>query len=263
MALTTEPLTGTGRTWSIPNTSDTFVGLDSTQTLTNKTFNSIKINPSGVTSEKGDIFYTPTNGANIERLGIGGTGSVLTVNNGNPTWSSVGALNSVLTINGSGIPVWKNKNFNKVTDGTAVTGTAVNTYTDGVLITANSVSAGDVIELRSRVRKTGTVGTLTNRLYIGVNNSLTSANLVGLSTAMANTTLTSQVVRTLVVKSATQSEVYPVTTATLNDDTLNSGVAVTTYNIDWTIDQYFVSSVQNSSTADSTRSSFLQVKIFE
>jgi len=169
-----------------------------------------------------------------------------------------------LTINESGIPTWKKRNFIKVTDGTAVTGSgAVNIYTDGVLIPANSVSAGDVLELRSRIRKTGTVGTVVNRLYIGVNNSLTSANLVGLSTAMGNTTLTGQMVRTLVVKSATQSEVYPVTQAALNDDALNSAVAVTTYNIDWTQNQYFVSSVQNSVAADSTRSSFLQVKIFE
>ena len=263
MALTTEPLTGTGRTWSIPNTSDTFVGLDSTQTLTNKTFNSIKINPSGVTSSKGDIFYTPTTGANLVSLNIGGTGSVLYVSNGVPTWSSVGASNSVLTINDSGIPVWKSKNFNKVTDSTGVTGSGLNTYLDGVLIPANSVSAGDIIEVRSRIRKTGTGATTTNRIYIGVNNSLTSANLIGLGTAMANTTLTGQMVRTLVVKSATVTEVYPVTLATFSDDIINSSIAVTTYNIDWTINQYFVSAILMSSSADSTKSSFLQVKIFE
>ena len=251
------------RTWNIPSTtSDTFVGVDATQLLSNKTFNFIAINPSGVTSSKGDIFYTQTNGGFLTRLGVGATGSILSTNNDIPTWITPGTFSSVLTIQ-NGVPTWKQRNFIKATDGTAVTGVTVNTYTDGVLIPANSVNAGDVIELRSRVRKTGAVGTLVNRLYIGVNNSLTSANLVGLSTAMANVTLTAQVVRTLVVKSATQSEVYPVTTATLNDDTLNSAVAVTTYNIDWTLDQYFVSAVQNSSAADSTRSSFLQVKIFE
>jgi hypothetical protein len=151
----------------------------------------------------------------------------------------------------------------KVTDGTIVTGAAgVNTYTDGVLIPANSVSAGNAIELRSRTRKTGTVGTLINRMYIGVNNSLTSANLVGTSTTMAAGTLTGQMVRTLIVKSATSTEVYPATTAALSDDALNSALAVSTYNIDWTVDQYFVLSVQNTAAGDSTRSSFLQVKIF-
>ena len=250
------------RTWNIPSTtSDTFVGVDATQLLSNKTFNFIAINPSGVTSSKGDIFYTQTNGGFLTRLGVGATGSILSTNNDIPTWITPGTFSSVLTIQ-NGVPTWKQRNFIKVTDGTAVTGTAVNTYTDGVLIPANSVNAGDVIELRSRSRKTGVAGTLTNRFYIGVNNSLSSANLIATSTVMTAGTLTSQMIRTLVVKSATFSEVFPVSTVTLSDEA-SSGVVVTTYNIDWTLDQYFVSAVQNSSAADSTRSSFLQVKIFE
>jgi hypothetical protein len=264
ITITTDTLSGLGSfVWTIPAGSDTFVGKDTTQLLSNKTFNFISINPNGVTSSKGDLFYTQTNGGFLTRLQIGGTGSILGATNDIPTWITPGTFSSVLTIQ-NGIPTWKKRNFIKVTDGTGVTGSGgVNLYTDGVLIPANSVSAGDVLELRSRIRKTGTGGTVINRLYIGVNNSLVSANLVGLSTTMGNTTLTGQMVRTLVVKSATQSEVYPVTQAALNDDNLNSAVAVATYNIDWTLDQYFVSSVQNSVGGDSTRSSFLQVKIFE
>ena len=197
--------------------------------------------PSG--NAAGDIYFRGT-ASRIERLGVGPSYSVLVVGENN-------------------LPVWKQRNFNKVTDGTAITGTINNSYTDGVLIPANSVNVGDIIEVRCRVRKTGTGGTLFNRLYIGVNNSLTSANLIGTSTAMANVTLTGQMVRTLVVKSATSTEVYPSTTTALNDDATNSAIAVTTYNIDWTIDQYFVASVQQSVGSDTTRSSFLQVKIFE
>ena len=285
ITITTDSLSGLGSfVWTIPAGSDTFVGKNTTQLLSNKTFNFIAINPNGVTASKGDLFYTQTNGGFLTRLGIGPTGSILSVDAGVPVWASTtttnsipyrtsggtisfispGASFSVLTISDSGLPVFKKRNFIKVTDGTAVTGSGgTNIYTDGVLIPANSVSAGDVIEFRSRIRKTGTAGTVVNRMYIGVNNSLTSANLIATSTVMGNTTLTGQMVRTLVVKSATLSEVYPVSTVTLNDDSLNSGVAVTTYNIDWTIDQYFVSSVQNSVAGDSTRSSFLIAKIFE
>jgi hypothetical protein len=264
ITITTETITGgTSYIWTIPIGNDTFVGKDATQVLSSKTFTTIALKPSGITSSKGDIFYTPSNGGNLQRLAIGASGSLLSTNNDLPTWITPGTFSSVLTIQ-NGIPTWRQRNFIKVTDGNAVTGSGgSNLYTDGVLIPANSVSAGDVLELRSRIRKTGTGGTVINRLYIGVNNSLVSANLVGLSTTMGNTTLTGQMVRTLVVKSATQSEVYPVTTLALNDDNLNSAVAVATYNIDWTLDQYFVSSVQNSVGGDSTRSSFLQVKIFE
>jgi len=263
ITLTTESITGgTSYIWTIPIGNDTFVGRDSAQTLSSKTFTTIAINPSGITSSKGDIFYTPSNGGNLQRLAVGATGSLLSTNNDIPTWITAGTFASVLTIQ-NGVPTWKQRNFVKTSDGTIVTGTAVNTYTDGVLIPANSVSVGDIIEFRCRVRKIGVGGTLFNRLYIGVNNSLTSANLIGTSTAMANVTLTGQMVRTLVVKSATQSEVYPSTTTALNDDATNSALAVTTYNIDWTQNQYFVASVQQSVGGDSTRSSFLQVKIFE
>lgn len=230
------------RTWNIPSTSsDTFVGVDATQLLSNKTFNFIAINPAGVTSSKGDIFYTQTNGGFLTRLGIGGTGSVLTVN--------------------AGVPIWIQYNLTKGTDGATVSATTSNVYTDGLLIPANTVSVGDVIEVRCRIRKVGSSSTIINRLYIGVNNSLTSANLIALSPTNVGGTFTVQMVRTLVVKSATSTEVYPVTTATLNDDTLASNTTVTTYNIDWTQNQYFVSAIQMSTVSDTAKSSFLQIKV--
>jgi hypothetical protein len=174
----------------------------------------------------------------------------------------IGTFSSVLTVDSTGAPSWKQRNFNKTTDGTAVTGTTNITYTDGVLIPANSVSVGDIVEFRTRVRKVGAAGSMVQRTYIGVNNSLTAANLIATSTNPGSTLLTNQMTRTLVVKSATQSEVIPTTTALGSDDGAAS-IVVSIVNIDWTIDQYFVVSIQNASSGDTSRSSFLQVKIYE
>ena len=240
LALTTESLTGDGRTWSIPNTSDTFVGLASTQTLTNKTFNSIKINPSGVTSSQGDIFYTPTTGANLERLPIGATSSILTVV--------------------SGVPAWRNLNYQTNVDGTAVTGTLANTWTGGVQIPANTVQVGDSISIRARIRKVGTAGTITMRMYIGTTASV-GGTLIATSPASVGGTLVSQMLRTLSVKSATNTESFATGTAFLVDDVQVLPTIVASNNINWTVAQWVNVGVQNGANGDSTRLSFLQVQI--
>jgi hypothetical protein len=278
LALTTESLTGSGRTWSIPNTSDTFAGLASTQTLTNKTFNSIKINPSGVTSSQGDIFYTPTTGANLTRLPIGASNSILGVSGNIPTWLSgvsgsipfvtsgntmsfinPGSASSTLTIV-NGVPSWRNLNFQTQTDGTAVTATVANTWTGGVFIPANTVQVGDSICVRTRVRKVGTAGTLIVRMYIG-----TAANVSGtlIATSPSNTgpTLVCQIVRSLSVKSATNTETFPSAIAVLVDDVQVGTTIVSANNIDWTVGQWVNVGVQNGAAGDSSRTSFIQVEI--
>ena len=45
------------------------------------------------------------------------------------------------------------------------------------------------------------------------------------------------------------------------DDNLSVTTAVSTSNIDWTVDQYLVVALTNGSTADTSRSSFIHVQI--
>jgi hypothetical protein len=145
----------------------------------------------------------------------------------------------------------------KTTDGTAVTGTTANTLTDSILIPANSVAVGDVITFRNRVRKTGTAGLLSVRAYVNTTAVIGGANVA--ISSNANTTRVSQMIRSLAVKTSTNTESFPIS-GIFTDDT-QTGTVVVSSNIDWTIDQYLVISVQNTSAADSTISSFIHVQI--
>jgi hypothetical protein len=167
----------------------------------------------------------------------------------------------VLTYDASTL-LWKNqnppiRNIITTTDGTAVTGTTSNTVTGSVLIPANTVQVGDVIEVRARVRKTGTAGLLTVRGYFNTSAAIGGANVSIVSNA--NTSLFSQFKRSLPVKSSTNTESWPIG-STFSDDSQTGTVAVSS-NIDWTQNQYFIIAVTNTSAADSSRSSFIHVQI--
>lgn len=145
----------------------------------------------------------------------------------------------------------------KITDGTAVTGTTLNTYTDSVLIPANTVAVGDVIIFRNRVKKTGTAGLLSVRAYVNTTAAVGGSNVA--ISSNANTARYSQMTRSLAVKTSTNTESFPIVGGFTDD--AQTGTVVVSSNIDWTVDQYLVISVQNTSAADSTISSFIHVQI--
>ncbi len=194
----------------------------------------------------GKIFVKVDNGYEIDELH--------NVNISSP------ATNDILQYNSSGLWVNNNPpiiNLITTTDGTAVTGTTSNTVTGSVLIPANTVQVGDVIEVRARVRKTGTAGLLTVRGYFNTSAAIGGANVSIVSNA--NTSLFCQFKRSLPVKSSTNTESWPIG-STFSDDSQTGTVAVSS-NIDWTQNQYFIIAVTNTSAADSSRSSFIHVQI--
>lgn len=152
----------------------------------------------------------------------------------------------------------KNPQFIRTSDGVVVTGTTVATKSTSVLIPANTVSVGDSIFVRTRCRKTGTAGTSIQ--FISVN-TLDAVGGNGISIAsLGNTGAYAQSSRTLVVKSSTSTEVFPYNTGGFDDDA-SSTTAVSTYNINWAQDQYFVFSMQNLNSADSTVTSYYEITV--
>jgi hypothetical protein len=151
------------------------------------------------------------------------------------------------------------RNYQSATDGTAITGTTSSQATSSVLIPANSVSVGDILNFKTRLRKTGTAGTVIIRVYFNTTGVI-GGSLVATSTTAAANSLLVQMSRTFAVKTATNTESYPSGVGATIDEGV-TGTAVTASNIDWTVDQYLVIAIQNSNTGDSSRSSFVHLQV--
>ena len=67
--------------------------------------------------------------------------------------------------------------------------------------------------------------------------------------------------RSLAVKSTTNTESMAGNLNVNADDNTAVTTAVSANNIDWTVNQYLVVAVQNGSTADSSRSSFVHAQV--
>ena len=152
------------------------------------------------------------------------------------------------------------RNIQNVTDGTAVTGTISSTLTKSILIPANTVGVNDVIYIKARARKTGTAGTLVVRMYINTSAAI-GGSLIATSATNASPTLYHQYSRTAVVKSTTNTETMAGNGNVNPDDNTALSFAVSTSNIDWTVDQYLVIAHANGSTADSSVNSFTHIQI--
>jgi hypothetical protein len=197
-------------------------------------------NPSGYTSNTGTVTSVQL---------AAGTG--ISLSGTNPITTS-----GTITVATSGVTI----NKQTVTDGTAVTGTTANTLTGSILIPANTVTTGDILYIKTRVRKTGTVGTLVTRMYVNTSAAI-GGSLIATSATNAASSLYFQYTRTLAVKSATNTESMAGNFNVNPDDNSVSSTAVSASNIDWTQNQYIVVAVANSSTADSSRSSFIHAQI--
>ena len=152
------------------------------------------------------------------------------------------------------------QNFQTITDGTGVTGTTTGTLTTSVLIPANTVAVGDILYIKTRIRKSGTAGTVTTRMYINTSAAIGGSLIATSATAVA-ATVYFQYSRTLAVKTATNTESMASGLNVNADDNTSVTTAVTASNIDWTVAQYLVVAVTNGSTADTSRSSFAHIQI--
>jgi hypothetical protein len=166
--------------------------------------------------------------------------------------------NYVMTVEDFGLSLGVNPQFISTTDGTNVTGVTVVTKSASVLIPANTVKVGDSVFIRTRGRKVGTNAISAQSIYINPTDVIGGSPIT--LNAIPNTSLYSQISRTLVVKSATVTETISINTGGVDDDATTSN-AVSNWNIDWTKDQYIIFGFTNISAADATRTSYYEVTI--
>jgi hypothetical protein len=96
-------------------------------------------------------------------------------------------------------------------------------------------------------------------MYVNTTSSLSGATLVGTYQAAA---LAIPMQRILVIKTTTNTEVMPSGTSLISDFGSPSTVALTSLNIDWTINQFVIFAVQDANQADDSRISYYTIEKF-
>jgi hypothetical protein len=141
----------------------------------------------------------------------------------------------------------------------ALTGTTAITLINSALIAANTVLVNDEVEIKTRAQRNTTTGTATHYLYHNTSASLSGATLIG-STAAAGGYFA--MVRTLYVKSPTDSETANANAGVASSDAAN-GAAVTTigsFNINWANNVYIIQAFANAAVGNSATSNGIIIK---
>jgi hypothetical protein len=164
-----------------------------------------------------------------------------------------------LTINGNTQTLAADRTWTTIWKDTT-TGTASSSNTNTVsktqLIPAGTFG-NDIIQLDwGTVNKTGAGGAVVYRVYVnGTADLVGSPQLIATYTA-SNVTSGARLERRLNIKSATVTEIPTATSLLTTDIGLN---VLTSYNINWAVDKYFVFCVQNTNGLDSTAISYYRI----
>jgi hypothetical protein len=145
---------------------------------------------------------------------------------------------------------------------TAVTGNTNNNKVVSVLIPANTITVGNIIEIKARAGKTGGAGISTLRVYANTADSIVSPAPTLLTTTGLSSIGTNYIGidRTAIVKSATNTQTAQAN-ASIPTDAAVGTASLTNSNIDWTVNQYIIFAIQNGANGDSTVFSYYQIEI--
>jgi hypothetical protein len=146
---------------------------------------------------------------------------------------------------------------------TAVTGNTNNNKVVSVLIPANTITVGNIIEFKARLGKTGGAGFMTLRIYANTADSIvTPAPTLLMSSSTNNINQTYQAIdRNAIVKSATVTQTLQSIATSVQNDAVVAQASLTNSNIDWTVNQYLIFAIQNGANGDSTVLSYYQIEI--
>ena len=135
------------------------------------------------------------------------------------------------------------------TNGTAVTGTLIETISRSLLIPANTFTTDGMLEVVARVQKTGTLAGHSFRIYKNTSNTLTGATLIG-SVLSASTQLFAQPIRTFRINSNTLTGLTTSTITSIDYAQNGNPEASTTFTT--SVDNYIIFAIQLAGTSDSS-----------
>lgn len=152
--------------------------------------------------------------------------------------------------------------YKDVNNQTAVTGNTNNNKVVSLLIPANTITVGAIVEIKARVGKTGGAGVTTLRVYANTADSIVTPapTLIITSATSAIGQVYNGIDRSAIVKSATVTQTAQAN-ASIQTDASVGNATLTNSNIDWTVNQYLIFAIQNGSAADSTTLSYYQIEI--
>lgn len=131
-------------------------------------------------------------------------------------------------------------------DGTAITANGVEGKSASYLLSANSVTVGDILELFARIDRTVTGGvTFIVNIYVNTSDTLAGASLLSTYTTDATTRSSVDLGRFFIIKSSTVTQGLSNTQSTNLRYVVPTG-AFTETNIDWTVDQYVMIALTNN-----------------
>lgn len=135
-------------------------------------------------------------------------------------------------------------------DGTNITGTTNEVISQSLLIPANTFSSNGLLEIISRISKTGTSGTSTVRMYRNTSNSLTGAALIAtLRNLQTASDIFGTFIRTFRINSNTLTGFNAATN--LQTDVVNNSSTLQSITFTTNVDNYIIFSIQLASTSDS------------
>lgn len=152
--------------------------------------------------------------------------------------------------------------YKNTTDQAAVTGTTANTKVVSVLIPANTITVGNIIEIKARAGKTGGAGITTLRVYVNTADSIVTPAPTLLTTTALPSIAQNYIGidRSAIVKTVTNTQTAAASVSIPSDAAAGSA-ALTNSNVDWTQTQYIIFALQNGAAGDSTVLSYYQIEI--
>lgn len=141
--------------------------------------------------------------------------------------------------------VWKS-----TTDSPELSGVTGYNLIGSQLIPGGTFQAGDILRIRSRIQKTNNGAIYGSHIYIRTTNVLAGATLLATYNTTGTTIRSSQIKRDFVIKSATRTESFFVTTSLITDEIAGTSQPLSLTNIDWTVDQYIMFAINTASATD-------------